>query len=71
LFFSAAGSAIFIYPLELVGIDESSALHPSGCWLEWSVRQIFGVALGCRYGIGLVVFWAVRRVQGIGFWVQI
>jgi hypothetical protein len=57
--------------LELVGVDGWGALHALGSWLQRSVRRIFGITLGCGYGIRLVVLRAVGRVERVGSGIEL
>jgi hypothetical protein len=57
--------------LELPASKRRRALEAFGSGCERNIRRIFVVALGCGYGVGLVVLRGVGRVARVGFGIQV
>ena len=65
------GVAGSIARLELFGSKKRGALEAFGSGCERNVRRVFVIALGCGYGVRLVVLWSVQGVARVGFGIEV
>jgi hypothetical protein len=55
----------------VIGETLLCALEPIGDGAGGSIGRVFGVAFGCGYGVGLVVFGGVGGVSRVRFGIEV